>query len=72
MYDKITSLSQQDLREKIRDLRVEHRNLDLSIINYEQDPALDHLVIRRLKKRKLLIKDTINVLRSQLIPDLNA
>lgn len=72
MKDNISNFTQEELREKIRNLRIEHRELDQNIVRYEQDPQIDHLLIRRLKKRKLLIKDTLQVLQSRLIPDLNA
>ena len=60
-----------DLREKLKELRVEHRNLDVQIIEMQENYA-DSLEIRRLKKHKLAIKETITKLESQLIPDLNA
>jgi hypothetical protein len=59
-------------RERIRELRIEHRDLDDVIDRLSQDPATDELRMRRLKKRKLLLKDTIARLESMLIPDLNA
>ena len=38
----------------------------------QHDPMVDQLRIRRLKKRKLLLKDMITALESELIPDLDA
>jgi hypothetical protein len=60
------------LRTKLRDLRIEHRELDARITIIEQDALIDHLDLRRMKKRKLLLKDMIVRLESELIPDLNA
>jgi hypothetical protein len=60
------------LRTKLKDLRVEHRELDARITLIEQEALVDHLDLRRLKKRKLLLKDMIVKLESELIPDLNA
>ncbi len=60
------------LRTKLKELRVEHRELDTRIAEMEQDTFVDHLDLRRLKKRKLLLKDMIVRLESELIPDLNA
>lgn len=60
------------LRAKLKDLRVEHRELDARITNIEQHTVIDHLDLRRLKKRKLLLKDMIVRIESELIPDLNA
>jgi hypothetical protein len=56
----------------LRELRVSHRDLDYLIGRLQHDPMVDQLRIRRLKKRKLLIKDMITSLESELIPDLDA
>lgn len=60
------------LRTKLKELRVEHRELDARITIAEQEALIDHLDLRRMKKRKLLLKDMIVKLESELIPDLNA
>lgn len=66
----ITQLNES--REKLKNLRIDHRQLDLQIKALTKAPKIDNLEVRRLKKRKLSIKDTIVKLESQLIPDLNA
>ena len=53
-------------------LRAEHRELDILIARRVEEPGNDELELKRLKKRKLLLKDTIALLESQLIPDLDA
>ena len=58
--------------ERLRELRVSHRDLDYLIDRLQHDPMVDQLRIRRLKKRKLLIKDMITAMESELIPDLDA
>jgi hypothetical protein len=58
--------------EKLRQLRIEHRDLDEVIHRLSLDMHIDELQLKRLKKRKLLLKDQILMLESQLIPDLNA
>jgi len=58
--------------EKLRDLRVEHRDLDRVISELTVDPTVDQIMLKRLKKRKLLLKDMIMQLESDRIPDLNA
>lgn len=58
--------------EKLRELRIEHRDLDDIITRLTLDSRTDELQMKRLKKRKLLLKDQIQRLESQLIPDLNA
>jgi len=57
---------------QLHQLRVEHRDLDVAIGRLSHDLAMDELQLRRLKKRKLLIKDAIARLESRLIPDLDA
>jgi len=58
--------------EKLRALRIEHRDLDEVISRLSMDIHIDELQLKRLKKRKLALKDQIMKLESQLIPDLNA
>ena len=58
--------------EKLRQLRIEHRDLDEVISQLALDIHTDEVRMRRLKKRKLLLKDQITKLQSQAIPDLNA
>jgi hypothetical protein len=58
--------------EKLRNLRIEHRDLDEVIMRLALDVNTDELQMKRLKKRKLMLKDQITRLESQLIPDLNA
>ena len=58
--------------ERLRSLRIEHRDLDDVIMRLSLDLKVDELQIKRLKKRKLQLKDQIQVLESQLIPDMNA
>ena len=60
------------LQQRMVALMVEHRDLDTAISRFEQDPVRDELQVRRLKRRKLLLKDQIARLESQAIPDLNA
>jgi len=58
--------------EKLRQLRIEHRDLDEVIARLSMDIHVDELQLKRLKKRKLILKDQILKFESQLIPDLNA
>ena len=58
--------------ERLRQLRIEHRDLDDVIHRLQLDLYVDQVQMRRLKKRTLLLKDQIARLESQLIPDLHA
>jgi hypothetical protein len=58
--------------ERLKQLRVEHRDLDQVIARLVIDPNVDQLMLKRLKKRKLMLKDMITQLESARIPDLNA
>ena len=58
--------------ERLRALRIEHRDLDEVISRLSLDIHSDEVQLRRLKKRKLILKDQITRLESELIPDLNA
>ncbi|MGH8223019.1 MAG: YdcH family protein [Woeseiaceae bacterium] len=71
MNDKVDTESFKSFA-RLRDLRVIHRDLDYLIDKLSHDPMVDQLRIRRLKKRKLILKDMIARLESELIPDLDA
>ena len=58
--------------ERLKQLRVEHQDLDQVISRLVSDPLVDQIMLRRLKKRKLMLKDMITQLESARIPDLNA
>lgn len=61
-----------ETRNLLFELREEHRDLDLAIARMAMDPRQDQLHLRRLKKRKLKLKDWITRLESNLIPDIDA
>lgn len=61
-----------DLRHQLQELQVEHRDLDLVIAHLTDCPPPDDLLIRRLKKRKLALKDRILHLEQMLVPDIPA
>lgn len=57
---------------RLAELRVLHRELHEKIDALLQNPFADQIQLRRLKREKLLVKDAIARLRSQMIPDLDA
>ena len=58
--------------EKLRQLRIEHRDLDEVISRLSMDIYVDEIQIKRLKKRKLVLKDRISQLERMLVPDIPA
>ena len=58
--------------ERLKELRIEHQDLDQVISRLVVDPHVDQIMLRRLKKRKLMIKDMISQIERDRIPDLNA
>ena len=61
-----------EISRQLVELRIEHRDLDVAIARMAADAGADDLQLRRLKKRKLRLKDMIAYLENKLIPDLDA
>jgi len=57
---------------RLFELELEHRDLDEVVRRLADQPGIDELLLKRMKKRKLQMKDQIERLRSSLIPDLDA
>jgi len=62
----------EDIRRRIIELEIEHRDLDAVMETLIHDVRREELQLRRLKKRKLQLKDHIELLKMQLIPDIPA
>jgi hypothetical protein len=60
------------IKAKLAMVVQQHRDLDDAIEALEKQPLRDELQIRRLKKQKLHLKDTIAYLEDQLNPDIIA
>lgn len=65
-------LNVEALKTKLAALKIEHRDLDDVIADIAQRRPFDQLQLQRLKKRKLLLKDQISKLESELLPDIIA
>ena len=63
---------QEQLKAKLVELEVEHRDLDDVIRSVTEKGEFDQLKLSRLKRRKLALKDQIATLRNSLIPDIIA
>ena len=68
----MSKTSVEDIQRRIIELEVEHRDLDSVIDMLTRDGRPEELQLRRLKKRKLQLKDHITLLKMQLIPDIPA
>lgn len=68
----LTEEEKAQIRERLQLLELEHHDLDDVIDRLASDPAQDRLQLQRLKKRKLVLKDQIQKLRTRLIPDIIA
>jgi hypothetical protein len=65
-------MNDDDPRQVVELLKAEHRRLDEEISALREQGTADQLEIARLKKRKLLLKDEIQVLTDRIIPDIIA
>jgi len=63
---------QKVLKDKLAALRLEHRDLDDVIQRLHEQGPVDQLQLQRLKKRKLVLKDMIARIESELLPDIIA
>ena len=62
----------EEIARRIVELKLEHGDLGLAIDVLVKTPVHDELQLKRLKKRKLLLKDQISFLETQLTPDIPA
>jgi hypothetical protein len=65
-------LSVEEIEQRLEHLRVEHRDLDCAILALSQLAQPDQLLLARMKKRKLRLRDEIIIFENSLIPDILA
>ncbi len=58
-----------EMRRQLAELRMEHRDLDRALDLMQESAYVDQIQVRRMKKRKLMLKDMITYLENALIPD---
>ena len=68
----LTEEEKAQIEQRLQALEIEHHDLDDVIDRLVSDRSQDQLQLRRLKKRKLFLKDQIQRLRGRLIPDIIA
>ena len=68
----LTDEERMQIEARITALEIEHHDLDDVIARLSESRSQDQLQLRRLKKRKLFLKDSIARLRDRLIPDILA
>jgi hypothetical protein len=69
---QLTDEEAEALRRQLEQLRLEHRDLDDVIHHLSRSAYPDQLQLKRLKKRKLRLKDMMQQIESRLIPDIDA
>ena len=57
---------------RLLELQTKHRALDSRIQEMYEFPYQNQILLQRLKKEKLRLKDAIERLKDEMIPDLNA
>jgi hypothetical protein len=72
VMSKRTESESRALVNQIAGLQTEHRDLDAIIEHLEATAFADQLALRRLKKRKLQLKDEIEQMKMLLVPDIPA
>ncbi|MEX0807522.1 MAG: DUF465 domain-containing protein [Dongiaceae bacterium] len=63
---------QAEIRRRLEELRIEHRDLDAVIARVAETAPFDQIQLQRLKKRKLILRDRIARFESKLLPDIIA
>lgn len=69
---QIRLADEEEIRARLAQKQEEHRDLDMVVARLLDTPPIDELQVRRLKKRKLVLKDEIAKLEAMLIPDIIA
>jgi hypothetical protein len=60
------------IRRRLSELQLDHNDLEVAIQAIGLSPVPDMMVIGRLKRKKLALKDEIQRLKDQLTPDIIA
>ena len=66
------SEEQNKIKAKINKLREQHSELDIEISKIVKVIPVDQVMLQRIKKKKLKLKDEISILSSHILPDIIA
>ena len=72
MAERLSEEELDDIRKRVFELKIEHRDLDDAIEHLVATGTFEELKIKRMKRRKLQLKDDIARLENSLIPDILA
>jgi len=72
MSERLTEEELNDIRKRVCELKLEHRDLDDALEHLASAGTFEELRLKRMKKRKLQLKDDIARLENTLIPDILA
>jgi hypothetical protein len=72
MSERLTEEELDNIRKRVVELKMEHRDLDAAIDHLVASGTFEELRIKRMKRRKLQLKDDIARLENTLIPDILA
>lgn len=72
MLDSLTEEEIAHIKARVAEIKLEHNDLNQIIERLACDPTFEELHIKRLKKRKLQLKDQLARLEDELIPDILA
>jgi hypothetical protein len=65
-------MDDREIRQRLEPLKIEHRDLDAAIEALLAFGVADQMQVARMKKRKLVLRDEIQALEDQLVPDIIA
>ncbi len=72
MTQPLTDEERERLEQRLYELKLEHRDLDDVITRLSREPDVEELQLKRFKKRKLYLKESIEKIADRLIPDIEA
>ena len=72
MTQALNDEEREILEQRLYELKMEHRDIDVVVRRLSEDPHTEELMLKRFKKRKLNLKEKIAKINDRLIPDMEA